>query len=65
MLKSIRIKNLKHLTIVYNIHKQPKIPNVNTNVPKVNSNVPKKNKSKQIICCNDEHIQRLIRNGGL
>jgi hypothetical protein len=60
MLKSIKIKYVKNLTIVYNIYKQPQIPKVNMNVPGTNNP-----KSKQVEVCNDEHIQRIIRNGGL
>jgi len=59
MLKSIRIKYVKNLTIVYNIYKQPRIPS------KVNTSVPNTNKPKQVEFCDDEYIQRIIKNGGL
>ena len=61
MLKSIKIKYVKNLRIVYNIYKQPQTQKVNMSVPNEN-NI---NKSKQPEVCDDEHIQRIIRNGGL
>ena len=65
MIKSIRFNNIKNLTLIIgNVKKRPmKLNFIKNDVQKKPQSKIKKN--ERFIECNDEYIQRIIRNGGL
>lgn len=65
MIKSIRFKNIKNLTLIIgNVKKRPMKQNfIKDSVEKKTQSKIKKN--EKAIECDDEYIQRIIRNGGL
>lgn len=65
MIKSIRFNNIKNLTVIIGNRKIPPIkPSlVKKSLEKKAHSKIKKNKG--VINCDDEYIQRIIRNGGL
>lgn len=64
-MKSIRFQNIKNLTLIIgNVKKRPiKLNFIKNHIQKREQSKIKKHENA--IECNDEYIQRIIRNGGL
>lgn len=61
--KSIRIQNIKNLTIIIKNNKRTPLIKKTIDSPIIKT----KNKKikKEVIACNDEYIKKIIKNGGL
>lgn len=61
-IKSIKIKNLQNLTIILKdtINKRALDKLKTSNKKKIKTKIP-----EEVIVCDDEYIQKIIRNGGL
>ena len=61
--KSIRIQNIKNLTII--IKNNKRTPFIKKTIDSPTVKTKNKNVKKEVIACDDENIRKIIKNGGL
>tara|TARA_Y100000992_G_C21255941_1_gene488521 strand:+ start:1223 stop:1417 length:195 start_codon:yes stop_codon:yes gene_type:complete len=61
--KSIRIQNIKNLTII--IKNNKRTPLIKKTIDSPTMKTKNKNVKKEVIACDDEYIKKIIKNGGL